>query len=162
MGAKLFLGDRKMDKQTWWSKLSLFTILWTRLKTTGRYIISNVRIRKNHNTLQNFIPAFTSNTIEKYGIPIIKAEYYLMFYRFWGYQQFQGNSVEILNLLLNRNVPLRQTLPWNTKTLYYMTNIVSRFESARLLYLRRPTLPIILLRSGISAVSDEQYFCQLN
>jgi len=49
-------------------------------KTTGRYIISNVTIHKNHNTLQNFIPAFTSDTTDKYGIPIVKAEYYLMLY----------------------------------------------------------------------------------
>jgi len=39
---------------------------------------------------------------------------------------------------------------------YCWTNIVSRFLSARLSYLLRPTPPIIQLRNGISAGSDEQ------
>jgi len=36
----------------------------------------------------------------------------LMFYRFWGCQQFQRKSVEILNPLLNRNFQLRPYFSW--------------------------------------------------
>ena len=84
------------------------------LKTTSRYIISNVRIHKNHNTLQNFIPAFTSNTIDKYGIPIIKAEYYLMLYIYF-FQYYANTYLNIkcpaLSIALVRHAHITDRAP---------------------------------------------------